>query len=134
MQQPIATPAFLAQSDIEYHQLTAILGIPENTSKDITGSIAIVLGIEIDTNTFEARLSAEKLTKAQEITTKALSKLKLSLFDVQSLSGYLSWCAGVVRLGHIYLCHLWDYIASFLQWATSSFQQKILYNVRLDLA
>jgi hypothetical protein len=86
--------------------LTAILGIPENISKDVTGSVAIVLGIEIDTNTFEARLSAEKLTKAQEITTKALSKLKLSLFDVQSLSSYLSWYAGVVRLGYIYLCHL----------------------------
>jgi hypothetical protein len=51
----------------------------------------------------------------------------------QSLSGYLSWCTGVVRLGHIYLRHLWDYMASFPQWATSSFQLKIPHNVRLDL-
>jgi hypothetical protein len=62
--------------------LTAILRILENISKDVTGLVAIVLGIEIDINTFEARLLVEKLSKAQEITTKALAKLKLSLFNV----------------------------------------------------
>jgi hypothetical protein len=76
--------------NIEYYQLIAILRVLENTSKDVIGLVAIVLGIEIDTNTFKAQLLAEKLTKVQETTTKALLKLKLSLFNVQLLSSYLS--------------------------------------------
>src|SRR5436190_23722707 len=39
----------------EYTMLTRILGIPENTSKDVAGTTATVLGITIDTVLLQAR-------------------------------------------------------------------------------
>jgi hypothetical protein len=129
-----ATLSFLQQAETEYHILTSLLGIPENKKKDAIGTVVTVLGIQIDTNTFEARLSPEKLAKALRLTTIGLLKSKMSLFDIQSISGFLSWCAEVVRLGKIYLHHLWVFMSAFPPTAASNYLLPVPYNVRLDLA
>jgi hypothetical protein len=43
--QPQATPSFLQQAEIEYHELTPLLGVPENRKKDAIGTVVMVLGI-----------------------------------------------------------------------------------------
>ena len=47
-----------------YIDITDSLGIPQNEKKDHDGHTAEVLGIEVDTDLFEARLPEKKLVKA----------------------------------------------------------------------
>jgi hypothetical protein len=72
----IATNSFLSNQDRNYHDLTQVLGIAENTSKGVTGTIATMLEIEIDTERFEARLDHMKLQKASTLLAFALSRLR----------------------------------------------------------
>jgi hypothetical protein len=72
----IATNYFLSNQDRNYHDLTQVLGITENTSKGVTGTIATMLRIEIDTERFEARLDHMKLQKASTLLAFALSRLR----------------------------------------------------------
>jgi hypothetical protein len=127
-----ATPEFLAQSETDYHTLTSLLGIPENTTKDASGTIVTTLGITLNTNNFQASLSPEKIAKAIKLTAIALAKRNMTLLEVQIIGGYLSWCAEVVRLGKVYLHHIWQFLASFPTSAKPSSLLKVPYNVRLD--
>ena len=47
-----ATPKYLAQLESDYHALIGLLGIPENTKKDASGTIVATLGITLNTNNF----------------------------------------------------------------------------------
>jgi len=127
-----ATPEFLAHSETDYHILTSLLGIPENTSKDASGTIVTTLGITLNTNNFQASLSLKKIAKAIRLTAAALAKQNMTLLEVQTIGGYLSWCAEVVRLGKVYLHHIWQFLASFPISAKPSSLRKVPYNVRLD--
>lgn len=62
------------------------------------GIIVPVFGILVNTNTFIASLPPQKISKAIEVITKALAQKLLTLREVESLMGYLSYCAKVVRL------------------------------------
>jgi hypothetical protein len=53
---PCELASTLAQDEKDYFDLTNTLGIPRNPAKDRCGTTVEVLGIEIDTSTFEARL------------------------------------------------------------------------------
>lgn len=92
-----------------------------------------VFGIEIDTNLFEARIPAEKLLNAKLSTSKALSKKALTLHEVQSLTGFLSFCAQVVRLGWVFMQKLWDFVASFSIGCSRFAKRRIPSDVRADL-
>jgi hypothetical protein len=127
-----ATPKILAQSELDYHALTDLLGIPENTKKDASGTIVTALGITLNTNNFQASLSVEKIAKAIKLTATALQKRRMTLLEVQTIGGYLSWCSEVVRLGKVYLHHIWQFLASFPPSAKPSTQLAIPYIVRLD--
>jgi len=127
-----ATPKYLAQSESDYHALTGLLGIPENTKKDASGTIVATLGITLNTNNFQASLSAEKIAKAIKLTAIALAKRRMTLLEVQTIGGYLSWCSDVVRLGKVYLHHIWQFLASFPPSAKPSTQLVIPHIVRLD--
>jgi hypothetical protein len=86
--------------------VTSLLSIPENTTKDAVGTIVTTLGITLNTNNFQASLSAEKIAKAIKLTSAALAKRCMTLLEVQTIGGYLSWCLEVVRLGKVYLYHI----------------------------
>jgi hypothetical protein len=116
----------------EYSSLTAILGIPENTSKDIASTTVTVLGITIDTVLLQARLPPEKLQKALQLTRNALLRKKLSLQEAESLSGFLTWCAAVVTIGNLFLRHLWSFVAR-TRASHGHFSPRIPALVRKDL-
>jgi len=103
----------LTQAEKDYIDLTNALGIPRNISKDYCGTIIEVLGIEIDTSVFEARLSAQKLSKAFIVTEACLSQVSLSLREAQQLCGFLNFCCKVVRTGRSFMGSLWEFIAAF---------------------
>jgi hypothetical protein len=116
----------------DYIVLTDILGIPRNDSKDMIGTKVTVLGIEIDTDEFVIRLPKEKLQQAIIRTATALSRATTTLFDIQSLTGFLSFCAQAVQLGWVFMRHLWNFVASFP--GESAFQKRrIPARVRQDL-
>ncbi|TMD69347.1 MAG: hypothetical protein E6I91_02300 [Chloroflexi bacterium] len=94
-----------------YRLLTDFLGIPRKDSKDTCGTIATVLGIEVDTVKMEARLPSEKITKVLKHTHEALKKGTMNRHEAESLAGLLSFCARVVRLGRTFTQSLFLFIA-----------------------
>ena len=70
-----------------YIDITDLLGIPRNEKKDHDGCIAEVLGIEVDTDLFEARLLEKKLLKAISSVQKALTRRHLACMKSRSSEG-----------------------------------------------
>lgn len=128
-----ATTVKLDQYNSGYKLLTGCLGIPPQDAKDCMGTIVSVFGIEIDTNLFVARVPADKQQKAKDATGDALSKESLTLHEAQSLTGFLSFCAQVVRLGWVFMRKLWDFVASYPNGSSRFSKRRIPFELRLDL-
>jgi Reverse transcriptase (RNA-dependent DNA polymerase) len=128
------TPAILHNLREDYVKVTDDLGIPRNDAKNHEGQVAELLGIEHDTTTFEARLSPAKLAKATLLTSQALTRRSLTLLETQSLAGFLSFCAKVVRLGRTFMQNIWDFLASFPTTATRACRRSLPRGVRTDLS
>lgn len=107
-----ATLAKLSEYERQYKIVTDLLGIPRQQSKDQTGTVIPVFGIQVDSNLFIASLPPEKIAKAVAATAAALNTKFLTLREAQSLTGYLSFCAKVVRLGWVFMRPLWTFVAS----------------------
>jgi len=128
-----ATPENLEKVKNDYIILTDLLGIPRRDSKDAVGTRVIVLGHLVDTVAFEVSVPRQKLDKVVDLTTKALSQSSISLIDIQSLTGLLSWCAPAVQLGWLFCRRLWTLIASFGPNATSQWKKRITHLVKQDI-
>jgi hypothetical protein len=86
----------------DYIAITDLLGIPRNEKKDECGTIVSVLGCEVDTSTFTLRVPQLKLTEACKTTADILEKPSISLYEAESLAGFLGFCAPAVRLGRVF--------------------------------
>jgi hypothetical protein len=127
-----ATLAQLAQEDAEFNLMADCLGIPLNESKKRVGQEVSILGIIVDTNKFEARLPLDKVLRAIDATSQALTKDSLSLREAQQLAGYLSHCAHVVRLGWVFMPSIYSYVASFSS-LTGTSRRRIPADTRADI-
>lgn len=116
-----------------YVQLTDLLGVPWNDSKDAQGTTVVVFGIEIDISCFTARLPKEKLEKATRATAKVLDQKSVSFINMQSLVGFLSFCSQAVRLGRVFMGRLWDFINHFPRAGPRTTLRRIPAWVREDL-
>jgi hypothetical protein len=54
----------IPKMEVDYIKVTNLLGILQNDSKDQSGLVFIVLGLEVDTNLFTLRVLQDKLLKA----------------------------------------------------------------------
>jgi hypothetical protein len=108
---PRAIPAQQACSI--WTSTTTLLGVPRSDPKDRQGQIVDILGIELDTIKFEARLSSEKLASAARLTEELLQQKSVSLLRMQEVAGYLAFCAQVTRYGRAFTASIWRFIASF---------------------
>jgi hypothetical protein len=72
----------------------------------------------------EARLPLAKLQKATELVEHALKKGKLSLQELQSLIGFLSFCCKVVPLGRSFLRRLYDATSNYPHSGTGTAKQR----------
>lgn len=109
----LATPSFIEHRLACFSFICNAVGLPSNLSKRVCATLAVVLGVEIDTIAMEARLDRVKLEKVRSLVLKALSKDTMTLKDAQQVTGLLAWCAKVVRLGRLFLHHLWAFIRQF---------------------
>ena len=129
----VAIPSYLQRFEDSYRHLTDCLSIPRQENKDCMGTVVSIFGIEVDTNSFIARISPKKLHRAKEATEKALSNNSLTLHDAQSLTGFLSFCAQVVHLEWVFMRKLWDFVASFPLKSSQFTRRRIPAEVRADL-
>ena len=75
------------------------MGIPIAPEKTVGPSqIISFAGIELDSILMEARLPQEKLDKCQALISAFLKRRKVSLQEIQSLTGLLNFC-GYSRSG-----------------------------------
>jgi hypothetical protein len=116
-----------------YAQLTDYLGIPRNDAKDQEGTCVTVLGFEIDSLRFTARLPADKLEKAFLATASALAQKSLSREEAESLAGFLTFCSKVVILGRVHMRYIWTFVAVYPPGAVKSCRRRIPPIVRQDL-
>ena len=91
-----------------FSSICSTLGIRIKESKSITGIKADINGIEFDTLAMEARLPLQKLTKARELVASFVRQKTTTLQELQSLTGYLSFCAKVIPVDRSFLRHLYD--------------------------
>ena len=84
------------------------LGVKIKHSKSVTGTTVQFHGIEIDTLAMQARLPPSKLSKVQALVRHFSPRHSIHLVELQSLLGYLSFCAKVVPIGRSFLRRLFD--------------------------
>jgi hypothetical protein len=108
-----ASTAAAAEFSHQFERICDRLGLRIKESKSITGTTAKFGGIELDTLTMEAGLPPAKLHKATQFVEHALKKGKLSLQELQSLIGFLSFCSKVVPLGRSFLRKLYDATSNY---------------------
>ena len=92
----------------QFTHICSDLRLRINTLKDVISTVAIFLGIEIDSNSMEARLPSNKLTRARSLMAAHLKNSSISYLELQSLVGFLSFAARVVVLGRAFLRRLFD--------------------------
>lgn len=117
----------------EYIRLTDALGIPRNESKDEAGTKVTVLGLEVDTDKFVLRVPKDKVLRAAATTSAALKHNSMSMLEVQSLAGFLSFCAPAVQLGWVFMRRIWDFAAQFPLNSEVHLCRRIPSRVRKDL-
>ena len=85
------------------------LGIPMATDKTFGPSTMLSFaGIELDSQKMEARLPTEKLDKCTQLLSNFLRRKKVTLRDIQSLTGLLNFACSVVVPGRAFLRRLID--------------------------
>ncbi len=119
------SPERLVTEANAYIWLTDLLGLPQNDYKDYQGKVVTVFGMEVDTPSFTVQLPRDKLEKAILASSKVLSQKTVSYIDIQSLVGFLSFCSPAVRLGHVFMRRLLDFINHYLREATRSTLRRI---------
>ena len=90
-------------------KLCHFLGIPMAPEKTMGPSqILSFAGIELDTCLMEARLPSDKIAKCKAQLSDFLSRKKVTLKEIQSLTGLLNFACSVVRPGRTFLRRLID--------------------------
>ena len=100
----------LCQSQLHlFLDLSSYLGIPIAPEKTCGPSTVLSFaGIELDSVSFEAHLPMEKLEKCLCTVSAFLSRKKVTLKEVQSLTGLLNFACSVVVPGRAFLRWLID--------------------------
>lgn len=89
-----------------YIQLTHLLDVPQNDSKDAQRIAVIVFGIEINISYFTTRLPKKKLDKTIKAIAKVLSQKSVSFINILSLMRFLSFGLQTVRLSRVFMWRL----------------------------
>lgn len=94
----------------QFDKLCDDLGLSINHTKDILGTIADFLGIELDSIRMQARLPPDKLARARSMVEDLLKKATISHRELESAVGFLSFAAKIVIPGRAFLRRLFDAI------------------------
>ena len=122
----------LCQKQLDlFLMLCSYLGIPMAPEKTVGPSqIISFAGIELDSILMEARLPQEKLDKCQTLISAFLTRCKVSLQEIQSLTGLLNFACSVVVPGRAFLRRLIDLTIGVRR---PHFQIRLSREVKADL-
>ena len=96
------------QSEL-FLMLSHYVGIPIVPEKNVGPSTTMAFaGIELDSTLMEARLPQDKLVKCRDLISAFLKRRKVSLKEIQSLTGLLNFACTVVVPGRAFLRRLID--------------------------
>jgi hypothetical protein len=102
-----------AQYAADFDSLCTDLGFTVKHKKSYAGTRTDFLGLEIDTAAMEARLPSEKHAKALLLVRTYLRRRSITLLELQSLIGFLSFAAKVVPLGRPFLRRLYNALSCY---------------------
>lgn len=94
----------------QFDKLCGELGLMVNHTKDILGTIADFLGIELDSILMQARLPPDKLDRARKTVADLLKRATIPHRELESAVGFLSFAAKIVIPGRAFLRRLFDAI------------------------
>jgi hypothetical protein len=97
----------------DFDSLCKDLGFTVKQKKSYTGTCTDFLGLEIDTAAMEARLPSDKHAKALLLVRTYLRRRSLTLWELQSVIGFLSFAAKVVPLGRPFLRRLYNALSGY---------------------
>ena len=106
----IAKSQSLCQDQLHlFLDLCSYLGIPIAPEKTCGPATTLYFaGIELDSVSFEARLPLDKIDKCLSLIASFLTRKKLTLKEIQSLTGMLNFACSVVVPGRAFLRRLID--------------------------
>ena len=112
--------------------LADYVGIPVKLSKTVLPSTCLTVhGIEVDTVLMEARLPQDKLDQARDLVKKFSRRKKVTLRELQSLIGTLSFACKVIVPGRPFLRRIIDLTVGI---AKPNLHIRLNNEARLDLA
>ena len=106
------------------------LGFMIHWGKVIDPTTSETLGIELDSNSMTLRLSEEKLLLLRQELQSSLCRNRFTIRQLQLLAGRLSWAAGVVKGGRVFLRRIFNTIRILRH---STHHVRISAEVRKDL-
>ena len=106
----VAASAKLCQDQLDlFLNLCSYLGIPMAPEKTCGPATTLSFaGIELDSICSEARLPLDKIHKSTHLISEFLGRKKVSLREVQSLTGLLNFACSVIKPGKAFLRRLID--------------------------
>ena len=111
--------------------LCRYLGVPMAPEKTVGPATTLTFaGIELDTVLMEARLPQEKLDKCRHLIAGFLIRRKVTLKEIQSLTGLLNFACSVVVPGRAFLRRLIDLTIGIRD---PSFKIRLSREVKADL-
>ena len=96
-----------------YACFTDILGIPWQGTKNFERTVVLIFGIKVDTNFFTVRFSPDRLVMENELWETEIKKLGMLLFELQTLTSFLSFCAKVLHWSGTFMRSLEDFVVKF---------------------
>ena len=112
-------------------QLLRKLGFAINWRKVVDSTnIITFLGIELDSLTMSLRLPEDKLTMFRKELHSFLNLRRVTKRQLQSIAGRLSWAAGVVKGGRVFLRRIFDKIGTLRH---ASHRTLLSFTVQKDL-
>ncbi len=104
------------QSDVRlscFLSLCELLGIPVVCEKTDSRTCITFLGITLDTIKMEARLPQDKLAKCLHLVNMYRGLNKITIKQLESLTGLLNFACKVIRLGRPFLRRLYSLLEGF---------------------
>ena len=92
---------------LTWGDVTTLLGLRSNVKKESAGTLIDFLGILFDSVSMEARLPPQKHARAMKLVANAVGASSLTHRELESLIGFLSFCAKVVVPGRSFLTSLY---------------------------
>ena len=119
------------QDLMAFIELCERLGVPLAPSKTVGPSTTIpFLGIILDSVMQEARLPEDKIDKARALLLVFLGKRKVTLKELQGLTGFLGFACSVIKPGRPFLRRLFDLTVGIRK---PHFHVRLTNQVKLDL-